>query len=70
LNQERFGCYNTKDPGDKLDLSNRLAAEQATIQANMQAMQAYEKISQDEINTAAQEARREWTCMQFGKTGC
>jgi type IV secretory pathway VirB4 component len=59
-----------QDPGDKLDLSNRLAVEQATVQANMQAMQAYKEISEEEINQAGQEARREWSCMQFRKTGC
>jgi len=59
-----------QDPGDKLDLANRLAVEQATVQANMQAMQAYKELSQEEINQAAQEARREWTCMQFDETGC
>ncbi|MDR2207473.1 MAG: type IV secretion system protein [Azoarcus sp.] len=59
-----------KDPGDKLDLANRLAVEQATVQANMQAMQAYEKISQEEIKQAAQEARREWSCQQFNRPDC
>lgn len=59
-----------KDPGDKLDLANRLSIEQATVQANIQAMEAYREVSRAEIETAGNEARREWACMQFGKRGC
>ncbi|MDR0564225.1 MAG: type IV secretion system protein [Azoarcus sp.] len=54
-----------KDPGDKEDLANRIAIEQATLAANIQAMEAYQKISQDEIRHAALEAKKEWACAQF-----
>lgn len=59
-----------KDPGDKLDLANRLSIEQATVQANIQAMEAYRQVSQAEIENSAQEARREFSCKQFGKNSC
>jgi type IV secretion system protein VirB5 len=58
------------DPGDKLDLANRLHIEQATVQANLNAMQAYEKISKAEIEQAGRQAQEEWTCQQFENAGC
>lgn len=56
-----------KDPGDKLDLANRLTTEQANVQANLNLAQAYEEISKAEIFQAAFEAQEEFSCQQFDK---
>jgi hypothetical protein len=59
-----------KDPGDKLDLANRLSIEQSTVSSNMNLIKVYESLSRSQLEQAEQAARDEWACQQFGRTGC
>lgn len=59
-----------RDPGDKLDLANRIATEQATVQANLNLAAAYEQISKAEADEAGRQAKKEWICQQFNESGC
>lgn len=58
------------DPAAKADLQARLISEQNAIQGTTQLLTVMQAKQQQEVDAASREARKEWLCKEFKKTGC